>query len=225
MKLSERSFYSDKGLRPRPFIHFNETEDIIIVITNWAQKIDPKKVIAVVENYLLSSKVDDEVTSPFISLPQLGKSANHLRTSLLLLNDMIYKDYNKQELNCGLEIFVGLRNRGEFVFGHVGQPNILISRGDKNILPLYQNLDLSLDLSQDHKLAPVPSKLIGINAQIDIEIQSFKPQDGDKLVLLSCSWIPQELLVLKPNKRSFENFSKILSEDSEQSSWLGLIEF
>lgn len=225
MKFTERSFYSEKGLRPRPFVHLNETEDIIIVITNWAHRIEPKKVITITENYLLSSKIDDEVTSPFISLPQLGKSANHLRTSLLLLNDMIYKEYNQQELNCGLEIFVGFRNHGEFVFGHVGQPNILISRTDKNILPLYQNLDLSLDLSQNMKLPPVPSKLIGIDSQIDIETQSFKPQEGDKLVLLSYSWIPQDLLNLKSDRRSFETFSKILSEDSEQSSWLGLIEF
>lgn len=225
MKLFERSFYSEKGLRPRPFVHLNEAEGILIIITNWAQRINPKKIISTVENYLLSSKVDDEVTSPFISLPQLGKSANHLRTSLLLLNDAIYKEFNKQELNSGVEIFVGFRNGGEFVFAHVGQPNILISRKDKNVLPLYQNLDLSLDLSEGKVLAPVPSKLIGIDAQIDIETQSFKPQDGDKLILLSFSWIPQEFLTLKSNKRSFESFSKILADSPEQSSWLGILEF
>ncbi len=225
MKFIERSFYSSKGLRPRPSFYFNESEQLVIAYTNWGQKVNQDDVFKTIEGYLLSSLVDDEVTSPFISVPHLGKTANHLRTALLLLNELLYKKYNSSELSVGLEIFVGFKKNDEFVFGHIGQPNILISRKKMNILPVYQNLDLSLDLSKENLLPPVPSKLIGINASVDLEIESLKPQDGDKLLLLSYSWIPKEILNLKDNQRSFENITKTISDISDQSFWLGMLEF
>ncbi len=225
MKFTERSFYADSGLRPRPYIYHNDKDNIVIVVTNWAQKIEPMKIVQTIENYLLSSGVDDEVTSPFVAIPFLGKSANNLRTSLLLLNNQIYKEHNQEELTSGLEVFVGFKRDDEFVFGHVGQPNILLSKKDKNILPIYQNIDLSLDLSKKEMLPPVPSKLLGIDSQIEIEIQSLKPQKNDKLLLLSYSWIPKEILTLTESKRSFEHISKTLANVDSQSFWLGLIEF
>lgn len=225
MKFLERSFFTSNGLRPRPILHFNESEQLVIAFTNWAKKINTDDIIKTIEGYLLSSLVDDEVTSPFISAPHLGKTANHLRTSLLLLNETLYKKYNKDEFNAGLEIFVGFKREDEFVFGHIGQPNILMCRSKKNILPVYQNIDHSLDLSVNTLLPPVPSKLLGINPNIDIEIQSLKPHDGDKILLLSYSWIPKEILNLKDNQRSFEQITKSISDISDQSFWLGLIEF
>ncbi len=225
MKFTERSFFADQGLRPRPYIYHNDNENIIIIITNWALKIEPTKIIQTIENYLLSSGVDDEVTSPFISIPFLGKSANNLRTSFLLLNNLIYKEHNRDELVTGLEIFVGFKRNDEFVFGHVGQPNILLSKKDKNILPIYQNVDLSLDLSGKTMLPPVPSKLLGVDAQIEVEIQSLKPQAKDKLLLLSYSWIPKDILNLNENKRTFDVITKTLSEIDNQSFWFGMIEF
>lgn len=225
MKFLERSFVENSSYRPRPHVHWNEAEGLLVVATPWGQDTSKDDLISKIEDYISSSKLDRELTSPYQALQNYDNAANSIRTALLLANENIYKSKNKSEYTSGFEILVGVLKDSQFYFATVGHPHVLISKKDKNILPLFMDLDHSLNLSDKKLLPALPDKLLGINAQVDFQVHSIKYQKGDQLILMSKSWIPSNFLTLTNDQRSFEDYVKALAKDAKQPFWLGVMEF
>ena len=225
MKFLERSFVETSSYRPRPHIHWNESEGLLIVITSWGQDSSKEELVTKIEDYISSSKLDGELTSPYQALGHYNKDANSIRTALLLANEHIYKTKNKTEYSVGFEVLVGLVRGSEFYFASVGHPHVLISKGDKNILPLYMDIDHSLNLSSKDLLPAMPDKLLGISPQIDFQVHNLRHYHGDQFIMLSKSWIPKQFLALTKDKRSFDQYTKELMKDQGQPFWLGVLEF
>ncbi len=225
MKFVERSFVENSSYRPRPFVHWNEAEGLLIVATPWGQDTSKDDLINKIEDYVASSKLDQELTSPYQALNNYDKAANSIRTALLLANESVYKSKNKNEYTSGFEILVGLARQSQFYFATVGHPHVLISKKEKNILPLFMDLDHALNLSDKNLLPALPHKLLGVNSQVDFQVHSIKYQPGDQLILMSKSWIPSDFLTLPNEKRNFNDYVKALAKDASQPFWLGLMEF
>jgi hypothetical protein len=225
MKFLERSFVEDASYRPRPIVHWNEEEGLLIVATPWGQETLKEELINKLQDYISSSKLDHELTSPFPALNNYDKAANSIRTALLLANESIYKSKNKNEYTSGFEILVGVVKNSQFYFATVGHPHVLLSKKEKNILPLFMDIDHSLNLSKKKLLPALPDKLLGINSQVDFQVHSFKYQKGDQLILMSKSWIPKDFFSLSKKQRNFDDYAKELTKDDQQPFWLGLMEF
>lgn len=223
MRFQERSFVQDHSYRPRPTIHWNKEEGLLIVATPWGQDRAKDTVIKQIEDFIISSKLDQEQTSPFKSMQHYDKTANSIRTAILLANDHIYKTRNKGDLVSGFEIMVGVVKNSQIYFATIGHPHILLSRQNKNILPLFVNLDHALNLSSDKLLPALPDKLLGVSSPIEIQVHNFKYKPGDHLILLSKSWIPEGFLNL--TDRKFDSYTQELAKDQQQAFWLGVMEF
>lgn len=225
MKFLERSFVEDNSYRPRPHIHWNPNEGILVIVTTWGQSASQSELAQKIEDYISSSKLDQELTSPFQALQNYDKLANSIRTALLLANENIYKSKNKTEYTSGFEVLVGVAKNNQFYFATIGHPHVLLSKNDKNILPLFMDLDHSLNLSQKKLLPALPDKLLGVNANVDLQVHNFKYQEGDQLILMSRSWIPEDFLTLSKKQRNFDSYVKKLAKDEAQPFWLGVMEF
>lgn len=138
---------------------------------------------------------------------------------------LFFKSKNKTEYATGFEIFVGVAKNNHFYFATVGHPHVLLSKNDKNILPLFTDIDHSLNLSKKTLLPALPDKLLGINSHVDFQVHSFKYQAGDQLILMSKSWIPENFLTLSKNQRNFDSYIKNLAKEENQPFWLGVMEF
>lgn len=90
MKFLERSFVEDNSYRPRPHVHWNPEEGILVIATPWGQDTSKNELIEKIENYISSSKLDHELTSPFQAMHNYDKSANSIRTALLLANESVF---------------------------------------------------------------------------------------------------------------------------------------
>lgn len=225
MKFQERSFVEKNSYRPRPHIHWNEAEGLLIVITPWGHDTSKEDLITKIEDYISSSKLDHELTSPYQALNSYDKASNSIRTALLLANENIYKSRNKSEYSVGFEVLIGVVRDSQFYFATVGHPHVLLSKKNRNILPLFMDLDHSLNLSQSKLLPALPHKLLGVNSQVDFQVHNIKYQKGDQLILMSKSWIPSQFLTLPHEHRNFENYVKALAKDESQPFWLGVMEF
>lgn len=221
---SERSFVGNKFSLPKPEIYFESQENLLVVATPWGPRSSARKAIQTIVDYYLSSKSDDEATSPFKRLTNLSSPANNLRIAVLLANESLYREDNKDEYRSGIELFAAARNQNELVWIQVGHPNVLLNRRHRSLLlPFSMQLDLSDELGTGEvPLPPVPVQLLGVDANPNIFINSFRPQEEDSLVLVSRSWLPEELLSVPHEKRDLEQLSHTLASGDDHPFWLGI---
>lgn len=224
MKIFERSFGGNQ-FRPRPEIYCEVSGSLLITATPWGPRNSAKKVIQVIKDFHLSLQEDGEATSPFSMLTSLSPLANNLRNAVLLANDAIFNDVNKNEYISGVEVFVMAHNSTEIAWAQIGFPFVLLDRPQRSLLPLGSQLDLSLEFSSfQNILSPLPQKLLGIDLKLDFEMHSIRPSTHDQFLLLSRSGIPGQIYDLPPGDRTLEQISQMLSNDSpELPFWLGIV--
>ncbi len=226
MKFQSRSFVETNYYRPKPLTYFNEEAKLLVVLTPWGSGEYSESALQQIVNYLSSTRDDREATSPFQKLASLSPQANALRTSILLVNDQLYKNQNRKEYVDSFEIFVGIQKEKEFSWISFGHPHLLLSREGKTVMPLSLDLDHALDLQNEKKsLAALPRSLVGIQPHLELPVKSFVPQSNDKLALINRSWIPENTLRLESTKRTFDGFTHSLIEKDESAFWFGLLEF
>lgn len=225
MLLSERS-YSGQLFRPRPEIHVEEGGHLIIIATPWGPRAAAKKTIKVIQDYFLSLQQDEEVTSPFARMTCLSPLANDLRTAVKLANDTIYHEDNKNEYISGVELFVMARGPQEAVWAQIGYPCVFLDRPQRSLVPLGSHLDLAIEYSLGAKtMAPLPNKILGLDPSSDFSIESFRPAQHDRIVLLSRSGTPHDVFKLSAGERNMDQLSRLLSEDDpELPFWIGILE-
>lgn len=227
IQLVERS-YRGKQFRPTPEVLLDEATGLFILATPWGPRSSAKKAIQSIRDLFSAAQQDAEVTSPFQNLTCLNPVGNVLRSAVLMANDLIYREDNKNEYVSGVELLVLAFNQHEWVWIKIGQPNLLLDRFEHFILPISAAIDYSTSYSTKHALyqAPLPSDMLGLHTTSNISVQSFKPSAGDRLILLSRTHVNPALLSVRPPQRQLEALTQRLAEENpEMPFWLGILEF
>jgi len=188
LKFVNKSYNSDFS-QPNPKINFDKDNKTLIITTCWGLNVDSSPYIESVLNLYSSKLKDRDYTSPFGSLDHLDFYENTLRTAILMANQSFYKKSNEDELVSGLEFFVLIQKSNTLYMAQVGQPHILLKRGN-NINILHTQPDLSCEFTNSkYELPPLPTKLFGTNKNIDINISKIHCKKDDQLVLVKRSQI------------------------------------
>ena len=224
LKLDERSF-SGKTFRPRPEIHVDVQSRLAIVATPWGPRAAAKKAIDRMTEYLALAREDREVTSPFERLSCLSGPANNLRIAAMLANEVLYREENADEYNCGVELFACVIDEGEMVWVQAGNPHILLARPGRALLPLGSQVDLAFDLSEGDSMLPaLPSQLLGLDSTLNLNINSFRTRPGDRVLLLSHSHLPEILFTMKEADASLDSISLAVAKTHpEIAFWIGIL--
>jgi len=225
LRFDERP-YSGKVFRPRPEVHFDRESGLLIVATPWGPREAARKVIGRMTEYLALARKDREATSPFQRLSCLSDDANGLRTAIMLANEALYRDDNRTEYRAGVEVFASILNEKELVWAQSGNLQILMSRNGRALLPMGSQVDLSFDFSEGDDLLPaLPSQLLGLDSSLNLTINSFRVQAGDRLALIAHSHLPENIFSAQQDEVSIEGLSRRLANSQpDQAFWLGLLQ-
>ncbi|MCB0365702.1 MAG: hypothetical protein H6624_18760 [Bdellovibrionaceae bacterium] len=225
MNLQERS-YNGQFTRPRPEVHVEEHASLVIIATPWGNRSGARRAIQSITEFFLAAKDDVEVTSPFQKLTCLSPMANNLRVAVMLANDIVYQEENRSEYLSGLELFVGAKDGNEFSFIQVGHPQIFLDRPGADLITTGCLTDLALDFSPKRKkFAPLPNTLLGVHSTTAPTIRTLRIGEGDRVVLLSHSWVPTPFFSLERGKRNLDSLSSVLANQApDEPYWLGYLE-
>lgn len=225
MALHDRS-YSGKLFRPTPEVHIEEDGSLGIIATPWGGRQGAKKVIDLMRDYVQSARQDMEATSPFQKLSCLSPLANNLRVGIMLANDALYREDNKNEYTSGVEVLAFAHSNRELAFAQVGLPHFLLARQGLPWIPLSVQIDLSTELSRPpHVLPPLPQNLLGLHPTSNMNIASFKTQAADRLIFLSHSVVSHPLYTHSFDNSTLEKVSVTLSQQyPDLPFWLGVFD-
>lgn len=224
MQLVERS-YSGKLFRPKPETFFEEDGSFGIVATPWGPRNGAKRAIEILKDYVLSARQDMEATSPFQKLTCLSPLANTLRVGIMLANDSLYREENKNEYISGVEILVFAHQFGELAFAQVGHPSFFLARMGMPWIPLGVQFDLATELSQPPEiLAPLPANMLGLHTTTNLNVSSFKTQPSDRLIFLSHSHVTNSMYTVPFERTSLDKISESLAQKFPNLPfWLGVL--
>ncbi|RYZ64160.1 MAG: hypothetical protein EOP05_22475 [Proteobacteria bacterium] len=222
---AERPF-SGRTFRPRPEIHLDTDSKTLIIATPWGPREAARKVINRMTDYLALAREDSEATSVFQKMSCLSTSANRLRTATLLANETLFREDNREEYRSGVEIFAGILEEDEFVWLQSGNPQILLSRVGKKLLPLGSQIDLSFDFSEGNEiLSGLPSQLMGLDSSLNLSINSFRAHAGDKLALISHSHLPEGIFAIQRDQISVDGLSRaVAAATPNHAFWVGVLQ-
>ncbi|MBK8201987.1 MAG: hypothetical protein IPK68_06600 [Bdellovibrionales bacterium] len=226
MKLVERS-YNGRFSRPRPEIFIEEQSGLLIIATPWGSRNAARKAIQAITEFFLAAKDDIEVTSPFQKLTCLSSIANSLRTAVMLANDLVYQEENRDEYLSSLELFAAAVSANELSFVQLGHPQVFLDRNGYPPITSGSLADLSLDFSRNgNVLPPLPSALLGVHSTSALNIRTIRVNKEDRLLLVSHSFMPSSFFNLGFEERSIEKISSIISKQSPQEPfWVGQVTF
>lgn len=221
MKWSERSF-NTVHFRPRPQIHVEDDQSLILIGTCWGNSQVTQRVFDVSLKYIQAARSDLEVTSPFEFLPHLTNEANALRVGALLANENIFRSENKAEYNTVIE-FVALSFKDQQLsWVQSGYPNLFLKRKNLPIEALSVGADLSYEMNQLQD--PLPSAGLGLEREIQLSSGSFRLQSEDQIIVLSRS-LGLQNIHLDSEEVSLQSMSAQLAAQQPQLPyWLGLIQ-
>lgn len=227
MKNFDFRSYSSKLFRPQPVISQDLEKSILVIATPWGQKNAAEKTTELIHNFYLSSIEDLEATSPYEFIFSLSKEANLLRTSVLLANEKVFQEENFDEYSSACEVIAVTKVGNEVHLIQVGQPSLYLHRKGFAVQPLACSLDLSMNISHNQDLAsPLPSKLIGLEKNIDIAVHTFIPQQRDRLIFLSRTFAPETFFNLKNTDFTMVDLTRsIAKENTANPFWLAILEF
>lgn len=226
MKLEERSF-SGRVFRPRPELLCEAEGNLCLVATPWGPRASARKVIQSVVDFFHSARADEEVTSPFQLISGLSPMANNLRAAIMLANDTLYREDNRNEYLAGVELFAAARRGSELVWAHVGGPHVFLDRPGLDLQMVSAAPDFSLShTSANQLLAPLPQALLGVGPTTNLSLHSTHLQGDDRVVLLQRSLVPPRLQTLPQNDRKLNTMSQLLARQSaDLPFWLGILSF
>jgi len=221
----ERS-YGGKIFRPSPQVHIEEDASFGVIATSWGNKACATKCIDILKDYVLSARQDMEATSPFQKLTCLSPLANSLRVGVLLANDSIYREENKNEYTSGVELFVFAHQEGELAYAQVGLPHFFVAREGLPWISVGTQIDFAAEMSrQSNLMAPIPQNVIGLHSTTNVNISSFKTHSGDRLIFLSHSLAASAACSLPYENTSLENITQSLAQkNADLPFWVGLLD-
>lgn len=225
MILESRS-YGGKLFRPTPVVFNDESSGVSLVATPWGTRESARRTVEMISELFTTLERDQEATTPYQRLPSLSPVGNNLRTGILMANEFVYGTFNKDEYRTGLEIFAGVRRGNEFTWSVVGMPHTILLRKGKPCFPLALTTDLAFDMSKEGELPPLPGRFLGVDKSIDAQIMSLRTEPGDRLLLLSRSYLPPVLLTRKSDDMNIEETIRVCAQDhASMPAWVGLLSF
>lgn len=222
MIVESKSFIGDHFKRPTPEIFVDETTSFCLVVTPWGDKLALKTFQQMIVDYYLSASKDTDLTSPYPLLPHLSKSANFLRIAVMLATDWLHSQFNKDEYQCCVELFVVTLVDNECLWIKHGNPNVIFGKAGQGLLPIESDLPLSLQMGLS-QAPPLPINPLGLHAHPDIAVQGFKYQQGDKFILISKQIFEPQILKLSEKQWTLTDVSNILSQDSKEPFWTAVV--
>ena len=222
MILESRSFIGDTFTRPTPEVFLDEEASFCLIITPWGTRSTMKTFQQMITEYYLSASKDLDITSPYPLLPYLSKPANDLRTAVMLAVEWLYNQLNRNEYQCGVEVFAATQVESELLWIKYGSPSVFFCKPDHKLIPIANDISISTQMSVD-QVAPLPTNLLGFYPNIDIPVQGMKFQSGDKLILISKQNFESQILQLTSHQWTLDDISRVLSQDSKDPFWAGLI--
>lgn len=223
MDFAHRSF---PGIfsRPKPECYFDNQYGLLIVATSWSHPELAAQLITNIKDTIQTLADDNEITMPFERLSYLSKSANDLRAAALLINSQILSKENKSEFLAGVELTIIHKGPIECAWLQAGQPHICLGRKNAPLVPIATSIDLSFSLGSGD-LAPLPSRLLGMDERPEISAGSFRCFPEDEIWLLSHSQLPLFLLNEERSEDSLELVTKQLAHHhGSQPFWLGRLQ-
>ncbi|MCB0420841.1 MAG: hypothetical protein KDD61_07585 [Bdellovibrionales bacterium] len=223
----DHQIYSNNLFRPKPEIHFSPDENLLIVATPWGNRNSAKKAIQTISDFVNSSVDDPDFTSPFSIMSCISSLANHLRIAVMLANDTIYQEDNKNEYTTCLEIVVIMKNGPQISWAHVGHPQIFLSRQGLASQPISTHYDISLNYSEPNRIAPpLAGEFIGVYPTSNINVQTIHVHSGDSLLLLSRSEVPESFFGKQTSQLSVSSYIELLTNDNPGIPfWIGKLDF
>jgi hypothetical protein len=222
MTLQERSF-AGQQFRSRPTVHEDAAHSLVLVITPWGDRSAAQTIIRIFEGHFVSAMQDIESTSPFGRIEGLSDAANHLRVAMMLANDAVLQNHNRDTYTVGVEVLALHIAPEEIVWTQAGQPSLLLNRlSSPHLHVLSSQFDLSWNHAQGSRQPPpLPSQMLGLHRQSNIAVQSFRPRPKDRLIFLSRSDFPADLLTLPAEQRDLDGLSRVLArENPSKPFWI-----
>lgn len=205
----EKIYRTKNNKYPTPKVSYDEKDKLLIVAWAWGAQDGAQKVVDIIKDYYLSARTDIEATSPFPLLPDQSLSANHLRISVMLANDIIAKENNSDEYTCGIEVFCASKNQKELNIVQVGGPSLICVR-EENIITYSQRNQLGNEFN--FKLdSPLPKEMLGIKQKQNFVCNSYRYNDTDSFLLVQRDSLP----ILK-SENSLERLENRLITDNNQ---------
>ncbi len=182
--------------------------------------------IDMIINFNSSKLRDNDHTSPLEVLDHLDFYENNLRTALLLAHNYYYQKYNKEEFVSGVEIIALQLVENTIFRAQVGQPHVF--HKTKNELKLlYTSPDLSSEFGDQSRIyAPLPTKMLGLNKEVSIDIHKFNVKPEDQIILIHRHKIyPFNFIPQTKDRLTLENMSDYLVQNNEDLPfWLGILD-
>ena len=226
MHITERAF-STKNFRPRPGCHISSDHKLAAVITPWGQSsLSTEVVFEDLESRYSFFSEDTESTRPFPIMQNLSVPENDIRTALIQTNQSIYSKVNEEEYSTGFELLFITIKGNVCAFSQVGCPIVFIDRPHQSLTVVGSLATDSASLfnSQEYQ-SPLPVQLMGVHEDVSISSGYFRFNQGDRLILLSRSYIPPSWLSVKRVERTIEHLSRLASQDNPRIPfWLGILD-
>lgn len=225
MNFLHRSYTSGQFFRPKPFILERPESNLIVVATPWGPLEHAQRVAEIVtEQFELLSRED--LTTPFESIPNLSSAANRLRMGLMTANQFLFKGENAKAWKTAVEIVAIHFDKPVVSWAHVGGPHLLLA-DPQQTHPLAYALGWD---AQTQQQGPLFSQALGIEAQLPISAGSVRVKSGSRLLMLSRSHWPRNILAQAFGKKGSEQemdlvLKSLVDENPENPFWLGLCDF
>ncbi|MDZ4678777.1 MAG: hypothetical protein SGI74_14870 [Oligoflexia bacterium] len=216
--------YPGQIARPSVEAVYFHNENLAMITTPWGAKDASTQLCQMVQNYYGSTLTDPDATSAYARLPGLSPVANSLRGAILLANEGLFDKFNKTIYTSACEaLFIGF-NKSEVCWVQVGQPHLLLLR-DGKLLTLESAIDLNLDYPNQ---SPLPSKLLGVERQIEIQTKNLVTQNGDILIMLARTHVPCDFFVENLMNQSGAQVLEILfniavAKENDVPFWISTI--
>jgi hypothetical protein len=224
MKFEHRA-YGGKLFRPTPEVHFAPEQSRLLVATSWGDSSGASKCIDLINDYLNSTQDDQEVTTPIPWLIHLSRLTNRLRTALLLVNDSLYRNENKTELSCGVEISIIVRDHAEVAIASIGHPELFLKRETQPLSAVHAQRDFTQEFSKTAWLPPLPAQLLGVEKTCSPTYASFRAQADDQLLLVARSAIPGKIFENDATPLRLPALSQAMAQhDPQMPFWIGLVQ-
>lgn len=224
MKFQERS-YRTAHLRPKPEVIEIESGETLMITTAWGQTGNLRRSIEINQDYINATSENAEVTTPFEFLSCYSPKTNQLRVAAMLANDQLYRQENRTEYKSGMELVTISRKNFELAWVKVGMPNIILLRKGMAPMPISCSGDSATEISSVNILPPLPVNMLGLENSLNIEGGSFRYREGDKLLLLACSFIPAAIWSGVDADSDLPQISSLMAKEyGKQAYWLCLVE-
>ncbi|MFN8789863.1 MAG: hypothetical protein ACK5Y2_00225 [Bdellovibrionales bacterium] len=216
MQLQERS-YSSQVIRPRPLIYQDQAQGFLLMMTPWGSQEGCQKVMDFVLQFLLTSKQDSDLTTPFQSILSLSDEANALRVATLMANDYLYRTMNGENYDLVVETLFLSFSKYHVSWAQMGCPHLAIKKQNGWTQPISFLPETHSNLVQ----VPLPLQFLGVEPTIAPRCGDLFLEKGDELLFLSSSSVPPSLWD-GFHKESFSEWSeKMVREQESQPFWLG----